>query len=128
MSSRARAAWAIGRLHAYCASQSAIAGVTKVARCELGRSGSPSTRSRPTVLPLAATPGCTRTRQLTTVRKGFIWPVHKRTAREPSDLAGPLLFPPRRRRTSIPAYLYADGGYTGLIMAATARIAVLGAG
>jgi len=73
---------------AYCASKSAVDGITKALGCEWGD------RSRD-------------------VRKGFLTRVPKGRLGEPSDLAGPLLFLASKASDFYTGHiLYADGGYT----------------
>jgi len=99
---------------AYCASKSAIDGITKALGCELGDSGITVNAIAPTVFrsPLTAwmfedTPEAKK------VRSGFITRVPKGRLGEPEDLAGPLLFLSSKASDFYTGHiLYADGGYT----------------
>ena len=99
---------------AYCASKSAIDGITKALGCELGNSGITVNAIAPTVFrsPLTAwmfedTPEADK------VRAGFITRVPKGRLGEPEDLAGPLLFLSSSASDFYTGHiLYADGGYT----------------
>ena len=115
---------------AYCASKSAVDGITKALGCEWGETGITVNALGPTVFRSPLTAWMYEdTERATDVRKGFLSRVPKGRLGEPSDLAGPLLFlasqgvgllhrphPLRRRRL-----------YGGVTMA-KARIAVIGAG
>ena len=115
---------------AYCASKSAVDGITKALGCEWGETGITVNALGPTVFRSPLTAWMYEdTERATTVRKGFLSRVPKGRLGEPADLAGPLLFlasqgirllhwahPLRRRRL-----------YRGVTMA-KARIAVVGAG
>jgi NAD(P)-dependent dehydrogenase (short-subunit alcohol dehydrogenase family) len=97
---------------AYCASKSAVDGITKALGCELGASGITVNALGPTVFrsPLTA---WMYEDNATTVRKGFITRVPKGRLGEPSDLAGPLLFLASKASDFYTGHiLYADGGYT----------------
>ena len=99
---------------AYCASKSAVDGVTKALGCELGETGITVNALGPTVFrsPLTAWmyEDTDRARE---VRKGFLARVPKGRLGEPSDLAGPLLFLASRASDFYTGHiLYADGGYT----------------
>ena len=99
---------------AYCASKSAIDGVTKALGCEWGDTGITVNAIAPTVFrsPLTAWMYEDNERS-TTVRKGFIGRVPKGRLGEPADLAGPLLFLASRASDFYTGHiLYADGGYT----------------
>jgi NAD(P)-dependent dehydrogenase (short-subunit alcohol dehydrogenase family) len=99
---------------AYCASKSAIDGITKALGCEWGDSGITVNAIAPTVFrsPLTAWMYEDNERS-TTVRKGFIARVPKGRLGEPSDLAGPLLFLASKASDFYTGHiLYADGGYT----------------
>jgi len=99
---------------AYCASKSAIDGITKALGCELGNSGITVNAIAPTVFrsPLTAwmfedNPDADK------VRAGFITRVPKGRLGEPEDLAGPLLFLSSSASDFYTGHiLYADGGYT----------------
>jgi NAD(P)-dependent dehydrogenase (short-subunit alcohol dehydrogenase family) len=99
---------------AYCASKSAIDGMTKSLGCEWGDSGITVNAIAPTVFrsPLTAWMYEDNERA-NTVRKGFITRVPKGRLGEPSDLAGPLLFLASKASDFYTGHiLYADGGYT----------------
>ena len=99
---------------AYCASKSAIDGMTKALGCEWGDTGITVNAIAPTVFrsPLTAWMYEDNERS-TTVRKGFLSRVPKGRLGEPSDLAGPLLFLASRASDFYTGHiLYADGGYT----------------
>lgn len=99
---------------AYCASKSAIDGITKALGCEWGDSGITVNAIGPTVFrsPLTAWMYEDNERA-TTVRKGFLARVPKGRLGEPSDLAGPLLFLASKASDFYTGHvLYADGGYT----------------
>ena len=89
---------------AYCASKSAVDGITKALGCEWGDTGITVNALGPTVFRSPLTQWMFEdTERAKTVRKGFLTRVPKGRLGEPSDLAGPLCSWPRRRRTSIPA-------------------------
>ena len=99
---------------AYCASKSAIDGITRALGCEWGHSGITVNALGPTVFRSPLTewmfaddePG-------RTVRAGFLTRVPKGRLGEPSDLAGPLLFLASKASDFYTGHtLYADGGYT----------------
>ena len=99
---------------AYCASKSAVDGITKALGCEWGDSGITVNALGPTVFrsPLTAWmyEDTDRARE---VRKGFLARVPKGRLGEPADLAGPLLFLASRASDFYTGHiLYADGGYT----------------
>ena len=99
---------------AYCASKSAIDGITKALGCEWGDTGITVNAIGPTVFrsPLTAWMYEDNERA-TAVRKGFITRVPKGRLGEPSDLAGPLLFLASKASDFYTGHiLYADGGYT----------------
>ena len=99
---------------AYCASKSAIDGITKALGCEWGDTGITVNAIGPTVFrsPLTAWMYEDNERS-TAVRKGFIARVPKGRLGEPSDLAGPLLFLASKASDFYTGHiLYADGGYT----------------
>ena len=99
---------------AYCASKSAVDGITKALGCELGASGITVNALGPTVFrsPLTEWMFADDERGKT-VRAGFLTRVPKGRLGEPSDLAGPLLFLASRASNFYTGHiLYADGGYT----------------
>jgi NAD(P)-dependent dehydrogenase (short-subunit alcohol dehydrogenase family) len=99
---------------AYCASKSAVDGITKALGCEWGDTGITVNAIAPTVFrsPLTAWMYEDNERS-TAVRKGFIARVPKGRLGEPADLAGPLLFLASRASDFYTGHiLYADGGYT----------------
>lgn len=99
---------------AYCASKSAVDGMTKALGCELGGLGITVNAIAPTVFrsPLTAwmfedNPEAEK------VRAGFLARVPVGRLGEPEDLAGPLLFLSSRASDFYTGHiLYADGGYT----------------
>jgi len=99
---------------AYCASKSAVDGITKALGCELGAERITVNAIAPTVFrsPLTAwmfeeTPDATR------VREGFLARVPVGRLGEPEDLVGPLLFLASPASDFYTGHiLYADGGYT----------------
>jgi NAD(P)-dependent dehydrogenase (short-subunit alcohol dehydrogenase family) len=99
---------------AYCASKSAVDGITKALGCEWGESGITVNALGPTVFrsPLTAWM-YEETERAQTVRKGFLARVPKGRLGEPEDLAGPLLFLASKASDFYTGHiLYADGGYT----------------
>ena len=99
---------------AYCASKSAVDGITKALGCELGPTGITVNAIAPTVFrsPLTAWM-FEETERAETVRKGFLARVPKGRLGEPEDLAGPLLFLASKASDFYTGHiLYADGGYT----------------
>ena len=99
---------------AYCASKSAVDGITKALGCEWGDSGITVNALGPTVFRSPLTQwmfeDSERSRD---VRKGFLARVPKGRLGEPSDLAGPLLFLASKASDFYTGHvLYADGGYT----------------
>src|SRR5277367_4506671 len=99
---------------AYCASKSAVDGITKALGCELGATGITVNALGPTVFrsPLTEWMFADDERGKT-VRAGFLTRVPKGRLGEPSDLAGPLLFLASRASDFYTGHiLYADGGYT----------------
>ena len=99
---------------AYCASKSAIDGVTKALGCEWGPTGITVNAIAPTVFRSPLTAWMYEdTENAAAVRKGFISRVPKGRLGEPSDLAGPLLFLASKASDFYTGHiLYADGGYT----------------
>ena len=99
---------------AYCASKSAIDGITKALGCEWGSAGITVNAIAPTVFrsPLTAWMFEDNERA-NTVRAGFLARVPVGRLGEPEDLAGPLLFLASRASDFYTGHiLYADGGYT----------------
>lgn len=99
---------------AYCASKSAIDGITKALGCELGGTGITVNALGPTVFrsPLTEWMFADDERGKT-VRAGFLTRVPKGRLGEPEDLAGPLLFLASKASDFYTGHiLYADGGYT----------------
>jgi NAD(P)-dependent dehydrogenase (short-subunit alcohol dehydrogenase family) len=99
---------------AYCASKSAVDGITRALGCELGATGITVNAIAPTVFrsPLTAWM-FEETDNAQNVRKGFLARVPKGRLGEPEDLAGPLLFLASRASDFYTGHiLYADGGYT----------------
>jgi NAD(P)-dependent dehydrogenase (short-subunit alcohol dehydrogenase family) len=99
---------------AYCASKSAIDGITKALGCEWGPTGITVNAIGPTVFRSPLTAWMYEDNEnATAVRKGFITRVPKGRLGEPSDLAGPLLFLASKASDFYTGHiLYADGGYT----------------
>ncbi len=99
---------------AYCASKSAVDGMTKALGCELGPTGITVNAIAPTVFrsPLTAWM-FEETENAKAVRAGFLARVPKGRLGEPEDLAGPLLFLASKASDFYTGHiLYADGGYT----------------
>ena len=99
---------------AYCASKSAVDGITKALGCEWGGTGITVNALGPTVFrsPLTEWMFADDERGKTT-RAGFLTRVPKGRLGEPSDLAGPLLFLVSSASDFYTGHiLYADGGYT----------------
>jgi NAD(P)-dependent dehydrogenase (short-subunit alcohol dehydrogenase family) len=99
---------------AYCASKSAVDGITKALGCEWGESGITVNALGPTVFRSPLTAWMYEdTERAREVRKGFLARVPKGRLGEPSDLAGPLLFLASAASDFYTGHiLYADGGYT----------------
>jgi NAD(P)-dependent dehydrogenase (short-subunit alcohol dehydrogenase family) len=99
---------------AYCASKSAIDGITKALGCEWGDTGITVNAIGPTVFRSPLTAWMYEdTERSTNVRKGFLARVPKGRLGEPEDLAGPLLFLASKASDFYTGHvLYADGGYT----------------
>ncbi len=99
---------------AYCASKSAVDGITKALGCEWGGAGITVNALGPTVFrsPLTEWMFVDDERGKTT-RAGFLTRVPKGRLGEPEDLAGPLLFLASKASDFYTGHiLYADGGYT----------------
>jgi NAD(P)-dependent dehydrogenase (short-subunit alcohol dehydrogenase family) len=99
---------------AYCASKSAIDGMTKALGCEWGRYGITVNAIAPTVFrsPLTAWMFADDD-NAKNVRAGFLARVPIGRLGEPEDLAGPLLFLCARASDFHTGHVvYADGGYT----------------
>src|SRR5947207_2305804 len=99
---------------AYCASKSAIDGITKALGCEWGGAGTTVNALGPTVFrsPLTEWMFADDERGKST-RAGFLTRVPRGRLGEPSDLAGPLLFLASKASDFYTGHiLYADGGYT----------------
>jgi NAD(P)-dependent dehydrogenase (short-subunit alcohol dehydrogenase family) len=99
---------------AYCASKSAVDGITKALGCEWGPTGITVNAIAPTVFRSPLTAWMYEDNEnAAAVRKGFITRVPKGRLGEPSDLAGPLLFLASKASDFYTGHiLYADGGYT----------------
>jgi NAD(P)-dependent dehydrogenase (short-subunit alcohol dehydrogenase family) len=99
---------------AYCASKSAVDGITKALGCELGPTGITVNALGPTVFRSPLTEWMYEdTDRAKGVRPGFLARVPKGRLGEPEDLAGPLLFLASKASDFYTGHiLYADGGYT----------------
>jgi NAD(P)-dependent dehydrogenase (short-subunit alcohol dehydrogenase family) len=99
---------------AYCASKSAIDGITKALGCELGVDGITVNAIAPTVFRSPLTAWMFEDdEKAQAVRKGFLSRVPIGRLGEPQDLAGPLLFLSSSASDFYTGHvLYADGGYT----------------
>ncbi len=99
---------------AYCASKSAVDGITKALGCELGAANITVNAIAPTVFRSPLTAWMFEDNdQAKAVRQGFLARVPKGRLGEPQDLAGPLLFLASAASDFYTGHvLYADGGYT----------------
>jgi NAD(P)-dependent dehydrogenase (short-subunit alcohol dehydrogenase family) len=99
---------------AYCASKSAVDGMTRALGCEWGRHGIGVNAIAPTVFRSPLTAWMFEdTEKATQVRAGFLSRVPVGRLGEPEDLAGPLLFLCSRASDFHTGHIiYADGGYT----------------
>ncbi len=99
---------------AYCASKSAVDGITKALGCEWGATGITVNALGPTVFRSPLTQWMFEDNDNSReVRKNFVARVPKGRLGEPSDLAGPLLFLASKASDFYTGHiLYADGGYT----------------
>jgi NAD(P)-dependent dehydrogenase (short-subunit alcohol dehydrogenase family) len=99
---------------AYCASKSAVDGITKALGCEWGATGITVNAIGPTVFRSPLTEWMFGDdERAKTVRAAFLSRVPKGRLGEPSDLAGPLLFLASKASDFYTGHiLYADGGYT----------------
>ena len=99
---------------AYCASKSAVDGITKALGCEWGEAGITVNALGPTVFRSSLTQWMFEdTDRAREMRRGFLTRVPKGRLGEPADLAGPLLFLASRASDFYTGHiLYADGGYT----------------
>lgn len=99
---------------AYCASKSAVDGITKSLGCELGPTGITVNAIAPTVFRSPLTAWMFEDNEkANAARAGFLSRVPKGRLGEPEDLAGPLLFLASKASDFYTGHiLYADGGYT----------------
>lgn len=99
---------------AYCASKSAVDGITKALGCELGADGITVNAIAPTVFRSPLTAWMFEdTKEAKAVREGFLTRVPLGRLGEPEDLAGPLLFLSSKASDFYTGHvIYADGGYT----------------
>jgi NAD(P)-dependent dehydrogenase (short-subunit alcohol dehydrogenase family) len=99
---------------AYCASKSAVDGMTKALGCEWGKYGITVNAIAPTVFRSPLTAWMFEDNEkANAVRAGFLARVPIGRLGEPEDLAGPLLFLCSRASDFHTGHVvYADGGYT----------------
>jgi NAD(P)-dependent dehydrogenase (short-subunit alcohol dehydrogenase family) len=99
---------------AYCASKSAIDGITRALGCEWGKYAITVNAIAPTVFRSALTAWMFEDNdKANSARAGFLTRVPLGRLGEPTDLAGPLLFLCSRASDFYTGHiLYADGGYT----------------
>jgi NAD(P)-dependent dehydrogenase (short-subunit alcohol dehydrogenase family) len=99
---------------AYCASKSAIDGITRALGCEWGGAGITVNAIAPTVFRSPLTAWMFEDNQRANeVRKGFLARVPKGRLGEPRDLAGPLLFLVSQASDFYTGHILdADGGYS----------------
>jgi NAD(P)-dependent dehydrogenase (short-subunit alcohol dehydrogenase family) len=99
---------------AYCASKSAVDGITKALGCEWGATGITVNALGPTVFRSPLTQWMFEENDnAKEVRRNFVTRVPKGRLGEPTDLAGPLLFLASKASDFYTGHtLYADGGYT----------------
>jgi NAD(P)-dependent dehydrogenase (short-subunit alcohol dehydrogenase family) len=99
---------------AYCASKSAVDGMTKALGCEWGKFGITVNAIAPTVFRSPLTAWMFEDNEKASkVRAGFLARVPVGRLGEPEDLAGPLLFLCSRASDFHTGHVvYADGGYT----------------
>jgi len=99
---------------AYCASKSAVDGMTKALGCEWGKYGITVNAIAPTVFRSPLTAWMFEDNEnANQVRAGFLARVPIGRLGEPEDLAGPLLFLCSRASDFYTGHVvYADGGYT----------------
>jgi NAD(P)-dependent dehydrogenase (short-subunit alcohol dehydrogenase family) len=103
-----------GGYSAYCASKSAIDGITRALGCEWAKHGISVNAIAPTVFRSALTAWMFEDNERArAARTGFLARVPVGRLGEPSDLAGPLLFLCSKASDFYTGHiLYADGGYT----------------
>jgi NAD(P)-dependent dehydrogenase (short-subunit alcohol dehydrogenase family) len=99
---------------AYCASKSAIDGITRALGCEWGGAGITVNAIAPTVFRSPLTAWMFEDNERANeVRKGFLARVPKGRLGEPQDLAGPLLFLVSQASDFYTGHILdADGGYS----------------